>query len=390
MTTGRGLEGEEVPMLSVAEAMEILQAHRKAGEVTADEWERLLNFAVDGASEGQDKGNAGAYKYLSVDEVNEPLPTPVLAAEGTWGVLLAEGENMVLAGEGGTGKTSLVAMLALNLAALQNGHFGLLPCGFLRGRGGRVLVVSYEDRPSIIREKIVDLANTYATNGQWDGTNYVSPQEAVSRVFVINERPWEMYGQDTGAHIDTRPRKLDGWYRLWATIDEIEDLTLVIIDPALAAYTANGNSTPHIRQFLNAMADELKARRLANMIVHHSTKDSRWVGGMENYDEFDLFDPGKLQGASGWTDGMRGAALTMAGRGKDIRKLAVMKASWGEEWVVMDLDPMRLTHEDPMWNGMIIGFKNLCAWRSPVRPEGASKKAPKSTGPHKQGGGFQS
>ena len=56
----------------------------------------------------------------------------------------------------------------------------------------------------------------------------------------------------------------------------------------------------------------------------------------------------------------------------------------------MDLDPMRLTHEDPMWNGMIIGYKSLCEWRSPVKPEGASKKGGKSAGPQKQDGGFQS
>lgn len=306
--------------------------------------------AVVSVAERRRQADAETYKVLRVVDVNDPLPTPVLAADGMDGFLLAVGENMVVAGEGGSGKTAMVTMIAANHACLQKEAFGQLPCRFFHGRGGQVLLVSYEDRTSILREKIIDLVNVYGSTGRLNADICVPADEAVKRVWVLGEKPQEMYGHAEGFHIDTRPEKLPGWQRLWKTVDGMKDLVLLIIDPALAAYTANPNSTPHIRQYLNAISHECGERELACMIVHHSTKDSRFVGSMDEYDENDLFDPGKLSGAAGWSDGIRGGALTMAGRGRDYRKMGIMKASWGSDRVVIDLDPITLYSEDPLWH----------------------------------------
>ena len=350
----------------------------------------LVAKAVAAVAEQRGQPEREAYDVLPVSQVNEPLPTPVLAgADGMAGFLLAVGENMILAGEGGTGKSAMVTMIAANHACLQNEAFGKMPCGFFHGRGGQVLLVSYEDRASIIREKVVDLLDIYRTGGRLAQDICVPAGEAAQRVWVLGERPEEMYGHDAGFHIDTKPEKLPGWDRLWKTVDRMKNLVLLIIDPALAAFTANPNSTPHIRQFLNAIARECAQRELACLIVHHSTKDSRWVGSMDEYDEHDLFDPGKLSGAAGWSDGIRGGALTMAGRGKDYRKLGVMKASWGSDRMVINLDPMPLISEDPLWNGMFVGWKRRgpkgdALWHYPVKPE--KEKGKKGKGSSGQNG----
>ena len=331
----------------------------------------LVAKAVAQVAEQRGQPDLEAYDLLRISEVQEPLPTPVLAADGMHGFLLAIGEIMILAGEGGAGKSSMVTMIACNLACLLAGYFGRMPCGFLHGRGGQVLLVSYEDRASILREKIIDLANVYGRNGSLNSDLCVPAADVPNRVWVLGTRPEEIYGHAEGAHIDTRPDKLQGWSRLWKTIDGMKDLVMVIIDPALAAYTANPNSTPHIRQFLNSIAQECVRRQLACLIVHHSTKDSRFVGPMDEYDEHDLFDPGKLSGAAGWSDGIRGGALTMAGRGGDYRKLGVMKASWGSDRVLIDLDPISLYSEDPLWHNMFVGWqpRQDTSWRYPVKPE---------------------
>ena len=387
MSSGNGLEGQEVAMLAPAETLEILQAHIKAGSLSAGELEQLSKLmpSMNARPGEQEDLSLAPYAVRSISKVDDPLPTPVLAATDLKGMLLAEGEIMVLAGEGGTGKSSMVVMLALNIAAICSGYFGVMPCQFLHGLGGQVLLVSYEDRASILKRKMAFLANIYDQQDVLGDEGYVKAEAALDRVWVLGEDPQELYGQMSGMHIDTRPHALPGWYRLWSTVDKMDDLAMVIIDPALAAYTGNSNSTTHIRQFFSAIVQELKARGISVILIHHSTKDSRFVGSMDEYNEFELFDPGKLQGAAGWVDGRRGAALVLAGRGNDMRKMGIMKCSWGEEWKVIDLIPRRLDDTDPMWDGMIVSYDPQGKWRSPRKPETAGNGKPRKAG----GGGFQ-
>ena len=382
------LEGDEIQIPSPEETIEILHAHMQAGSFSKEQMAKLRS-RLGTQPDSQEESSTIPYGVRRISEVCEPLPKPVLAADGMDGFLLAVGENMVVAGEGGSGKTAMVTMIAANHACLQNGAFGQMPCRFFHGRGGQVLLVSYEDRTSILREKIIDLVNIYGGTGRLNADICVPAEEAVKRVWVLGEKPQEMYGHAEGFHIDTRPEKLPGWHRLWKAIDGMKDLVLLIIDPALAAYTANPNSTPHIRQYLNAISHECVERDLACMIVHHSTKDSRFVGSMDEYDENDLFDPGKLSGAAGWSDGIRGGALTMAGRGKDYRKMGIVKASWGSDRVVIDLDPITLYSEDPLWHGMFVGWqpRQDSRWRYPVKPEKrASKKGKPGAAQNGNGG----
>ena len=107
---------------------------------------------------------------------------------------------------------------------------------------------------------------------------------------------------------------------------------LVIVDPALGAYTGEANHLAAVREFMSALASEASARGCGVLVVAHSNKAAR------ARDNDDPFDPGHVGGAGAWADADRGV-LTLTGRSDD-RTLAVAKANWGRAYVKTQLAPM--------------------------------------------------
>ena len=364
------LEGDQVWMPTPAEAIEVLNAHIRADALNSEQWEVIRKWAA--GRQDENKETAYSYKLTPTSKVTMPLPLPMLSAVGRKGAILSVGEVMILAADGSTGKSSWVAGLALEIAAVPSGEYMTLPSGFLQARGGRVMIMSYEDWPSINKKKVESLAALRASQShKWRHLGYLPFEDAVDRVLIVEEAELDdIYGQNPEQHIDTRPIPLEGWYRFWATVPE--DLLLVIIDPAMDAYTGNGNGVSHVRSFIKAVRSECLKRQIAVIVLHHSTKEVRRGKSvsLEEYDEFDLFSEGLVMGSTGWTDGTR-SVMTMTGRNfGDLRKVGIFKASWGERWLVHDLKAIRLDEPDnPLWDRMIIGFDGQGTWHSPMKPQ---------------------
>ena len=96
-------------------------------------------------------------------EINDPLPDTILRLAGKTGAVLSVGQICVLSGEGGVAKSALACEIALSIAAAGHGAFPLgtdgnedglsdglaqLPGGLFHGRGGEVMMLTYEDPPS--------------------------------------------------------------------------------------------------------------------------------------------------------------------------------------------------------------------------------------------------
>ena len=114
-----------------------------------------------------------------------------------------------------------------------------------------------------------------------------------------------------------------GWAHLWAAADIIRP-AMVVIDPALDAYTGDPNNLAAVREFVSALGAEAAARSCGVLLVAHSRKAAR---GKDS----DPFDPGQVGGVGAWADAARGV-LTLTGQG-DNRTLAIAKANWGRAFV---------------------------------------------------------
>ena len=327
----------------------------------------------DGTEESGEEASL-PYELVPISEVSDELPRPILSPTGSTGVSLAEGRELILASEGGSGKTSFMGQVALGIAARPTGSYGRLPCGFMDGRGGKVVILSYEDPAPIIKQKIVALAGIYQLHGMWNPDEFLPVEDALQRILVISEKegePQEMFGQDTAVHIETKPKKLQGWHRLWSAIND-EEVVLLIIDPAFAAYTGSPLNQSHVRSYLSMLRAECRPRRMATLVALHSTKEVRATDDDE-VDESILFAPTQVMGSGAWHDAAR-AVMTMMGRGEQgKRRIAVMKANWGKARILIETTPWNLEAPRTIWDRMIVGFHAVSGWRPP-----RSKKKGKS------------
>ena len=370
--SGMGLDPEEDARRYVSGLRDLLQSYPRNKKVVG----AAQNFVEYYTAQFPD-GEAQPLKITPAPDISMPLPNPMLSAVDRDGVILGVGEIMILSSEGGAGKSSLMAGLAVEIAAVPNGEYATLAGGFLAARGCRVLIMSYEDPPAIIRKKVESMAAIRSSQMDHDPhMGYLPFGEAAQRVLVVEEMDLDdMYGQNPEIHINTRPVPLPMWFRFWQSIPE--DLGLIILDPSLAAYSGDPNSVSHIRQFIRAMTREARKRGISVIILHHSAKNNRGKAGTDDFDEWDLFDPGQIMGSTGWHDGTR-CVMTLGGRRlSNLRKLAIMKASWGEETIVIDLQPIRLTDSDD-WRfyNMIVGFNADGEWRSPRHSTDDGQTAP--------------
>ena len=275
--------------------------------------------------------------------ITDPLPRPILRAAGMSGAVLADGAVCLLSGAGGAAKSTLATTLALDMAyggqlvdPDRGGGMGTGFSGLFDVRPGPVMVASYEDPAGVLSWRLKDLARA---RGAEDAVR--------NRVHVAHMVGMPLYGPTES--YNARPERLRGWAHLWDNADRIRP-ALVVIDPALDAYTGDPNNLAAVREFVSALGAAAAARSCGVLLVAHSRKAARGK-------DADPFDPGQVGGVGAWADAARGV-LTLTGQG-DNRILAIAKANWGRAYVLAQLAPVSNDARD------LIGFGGPDGWTSP-------------------------
>lgn len=284
------------------------------------------------------------------------LPAPILGiAAAESGAILTDGTILMLAGEGGVGKSVIAAQLAHGVAS-QAGRKDIGGM-FVAKRHGPVVYATFEDAPGVSAEQIA-----------WHDrkTNDVQDTKLPVEMLDMNEHP--LFGpvdRASGDHglYNQRPDRLPGWHVLWEAVNDTRP-ALVVIDAATDAYVGDANAVPPVAAF---MADVRRTARKAPwvcgvLLVAHSTKAARNTRG-NNKPSFDPFDPGRVAGSAAWTDKARGVMGFMwdgrEGAEPGARILAVPKANYGKARVACQPVPVRNEHNRIMgfvaqeWTGKL-------------------------------------
>ena len=280
---------------------------------------------------------------VAVRNVTGDPPAPVLSIprhDGRRdGAVLSVGTVALLAGAGGAAKTTLALQIALTAAATPDGAAGEACGGALIVAGGPVVVATYEDALPVLRDRTLRMVERGATLA-----------DGLDRLHLLDLAGWPLYGPPAGAGYSAPPEAAGGWAPLWSAV-EATGARLVIVDPALAAFTGESNAAGPVRAFIGALAGEAAKRRAAVLLIAHSSKFARREG--------DPYDPGQIGGSSHWTDGARGAlSLSRAADNPDRHRLAVVKANYGPSMVSADLTTCRTP------GGALVGLDGAgAAWQ---------------------------
>lgn len=284
---------------------------------------------------------------VALNDIQGNLPRPVLQAHGLGGAVLSEGTICLLAGAGGVAKSTLALHIALGVAMTPNdGELHTLDGRIFNGRGGSVLMVSFENVPGVLAwygRKLTALI---------DGDGPGNATEAMSQVHVLDFVGYPLFGpvESHGAHYNTRPGPLPGWTDLWRAADKLNP-RLVIIDPALSAFVGDAIGVAPVREFLDALVGEARERSLGVLVIAHSTKSARHAQNSDPY------DPGLVAGSAAWLDGVRGV-LTMQ-REDGERALRIAKANYGPAFHCITL--ATLDHGNGREH-VPVGFQALGEW----------------------------
>ena len=285
---------------------------------------------------------AASAHFRPAANITDPLPRPILRAAGMSGAVLAEGAVCLLSGAGGAAKSTLATTLALDVAyggelADPDGADGMGKgfSGLFDVRPGPVMMASYEDPAGVSGWRLRELPRARAV-----------ADAALGRIHVAHTAGLPLYGPPDNGLYNARPEPMRGWAHLWAAADDIRP-ALVVIDPALDAYTGDPNNLAAVREFVSALGAEAAARSCGVLLVAHSRKAAR---GKDS----DPFDPGQVGGVGAWADAARGV-LTLTGQG-DNRTLAIAKANWGRAFVLAQLAPVTTDGD------ALVGFDTLDGW----------------------------
>ena len=293
-----------------------------------------------------------------ISDITGNLPRPLLSVSGRNGAILTEGSVALLAGAGGVGKSALMVALALGVARLSDGVRGAVVDGIFDGVGGPVILATYEDVPEVTAWRVRNLVAEMM--GQ--ETEEVR-QQVLGRIYVLDLLGRPLFGPMSvpgrSASYNAPPGPLLGWSDLWLAAAMIGP-GLIIIDPALSAFSGESNAAAPVREFLGALSLRAKTLGTGVLLTAHSNKAAR--GGVQ-----DPYDPGQVGGSAAWVDGARGVlAMTRAQSEDDDGdaqsselQLAVAKSNYGPSLVTVGLSSIRAA------GGAIVGFRADGSWTGP-------------------------
>ena len=348
-----GMEGPDLTRAGLYQAARRMLA---AGPHAPEEWAEVeeLARAIDESRRGQSRPWPVA---RAIPEIDDQLPHALLAAQGLGGAVLSVGEVCILTGAGGVGKSLLASGTALGVAMAQTSGREPLPGRIFEGQGGPVLIAAYEDRPAVITLRLQQLADAWkqrAAAGHLGKYTADDVLRGLKRVFVIDMRGWPMYGPPPDDPMARQSVQLEGLTVLKHAAKECE-ARLVIVDPALSAFTGESNAAAPVRVFLAELGLLAERNKAGIMLTAHSTKIARAVGNP--------YDPGQTGGSGAWTDGCRGV-LTLTTQQTDTESyplLAISKANWGASYRALPLH--EITYETSAGRFVPIGYEAAAtAW----------------------------
>ena len=323
-------------------AAEFVQTADPADEGERREAVRLLRAALDPPA-------PAAPAPVAVRNVTGDPPRAVLSIprhDGRRdGAVLSVGTVALLAGAGGASKTTLSLQIALTAAATADGADREACGGALIVAGGPVILATYEDALPVLRDRTLRMAERGGA----------SLTAGLDRLHLLDLAGWPLYGPPDGMGYSAPPGPAPGWAPLWQAV-EATGARLVIVDPALAAFTGESNAAGPVRSFIGALAAEAAKRRAAVLLIAHSTKAAR----TRSNGTPDVYDPGQIGGSSHWTDGARGAlSLTRDAVAPDRHRLAIVKANYGPSLVSVTLSAARTA------GGALVGLdaRDGVAWQ---------------------------
>ena len=313
---------------------------------------RQLARDLDAVDEVADRRDA-----WPITDITGNLPRSLLSVAGCNGAVLTEGSVALLAGAGGVGKSALMVSLALGIARLNDGERGPVVDGIFDGVGGPVILVTYEDVPEVTAWRVRSLVAEVMKQEP-----ETTRREAFSRIYVIDLLGRPLFGPMSApgrsASYNAPPGPLSGWSDLWIAAARIKP-GLIIIDPALSAFSGESNAAAPVREFLGALALKAKTLGTGVLITAHSNKTAR-SGNQDPY------DPGQVGGSAAWVDGARGVLAMTRHQPEDEGeaesselKLAVAKSNYGPSLVTVGINSIRVA------GGAIVGFKADGAWVGP-------------------------
>ena len=217
-------------------------------------------------------------EFVSVDEKGVDA---LLGDSGS--VVVPEGGDVMVYGDGGAGKTTLTIDLAFHLAAGDDW------CGISVARPIRAALVENEGPRPLFRAKLRRKSDSWAGSGLGD------------RLHVL-ETPWGLFSFADESH------------RAWlaAAVDEL-DLDLVILGPLTRIGMNDAGTLQETRDFSGLLADvRARANRpITFVLIHHENKG------------------GQVSGA--W-EGAGDTLLHVQAQGHGRTRLVFQKARWASDW----------------------------------------------------------
>ena len=254
--------------------------------------------------------------YKMGDYTEADLPDKLIWAEGeNKGAFLSRGDIAILAGAGGSGKSTLSLQFGCAMAATEKNN-AAKECGLLL-RGGPVVFASYEDIPAVVAHRAQKIGDP---GGGLHGLKMFG-------------RP--LFGPPPGTEghaMNAEPGPREAWKPFWDYVQNV-DPVLVIIDPASAAFVSPSASVEWTRMFLDALRVEAQKIGCGILIIAHSTKAAR-AGGMKG-------DPGHVAGSAAWFDAARAVATLLPkrveGESEKPPELVCAKANYGAPFETIPL-----------------------------------------------------
>ena len=283
---------------------------------------------------------------------NKPPPAPVIWRDHAQfpDAVLSSGEVAVLSGAGKSGKSYIALALAVAAAQDEAKRRGYGEACGLRVAALPVVVLSYEDAPKRIDERVAAL-------------------DTGASVRLIPDPP-RLF------HFDSTSRqwgRSEAWPLVWAAISEA-DPGLVVIDTGPKAMGGETNDGGAVIAFLQALESEARSGGFGVLLTAHDTKAHR-----NQVKAGEAPDAGAIAGSGQWHDSPRGVLyLSKHGPGDARRILEAVKCSYGRDGWGASLIP---DYRDREYRGL-----KLDQHLDPGQVEGkrtdfeAARKNPEATG----------
>ena len=233
---------------------------------------------------------------------DEPDPDPVIWRDHAQypDAVLSSGEVAILSGAGKSGKSYIALALAVAAAQAEAKERGYGEACGLRVAARPVVILSYEDAPKRIDQRVAAL----------DTGASVRLIPGPPRLF----------------HFDRQWGRSEAWPLVWAAIREV-DPGLVVIDTGPKAMGGETNDGGAVIAFLQALEGEARSGGFGVLLTAHDTKAHR-----NQVKAGEAPDAGAIAGSGQWHDSPRGVLyLSKHGPGDAPRILEAVKCSYGRD-----------------------------------------------------------